>query len=165
MYHTALKGRNTLEVCDGLPGCNSLQVDGHLFVVLADRHYDNKSDARKACLDLDTPTGEFDLAIVDTWPQLTALKAFISSLPMSNDIWLYTGGESGFPNDDPANKWTRTGAAITQNLWNDGEPDNANEMCVVISETYTGLFDAYCSGRPLGPGQDVNTLCEYFSDK
>ncbi len=160
-----LKGRNTLEVCEGLLDWYSLQVDGHLFIVLADRHYDNISDSRKACLDLPTLSGEFDLAIVDSWLEIGELRAFLSSLPGSKDIWLYIGGESGFPKADPANKWTQTKAVIAQNLWYDGEPDNPDELCVVIAETLNGLLDAHCSGRPVGPGQDVNTLCEYFPHK
>ncbi len=159
-----LKGRKTLEVCDGLLGCNSLEVDGHLFVVLADRHYDKISDARSICRSMHTLTGEFDLAIVDTWSKITTLRAFLSGLPNLNDIWLYIGGEAGLGVSDPTNKWTRTGVAITQTLWYWGEPNSPHEMCVLITETYNGLVDSLCTGRHNGPAKDINTLCEYFPD-
>ena len=160
-----LKGRNTLVVCDGLLGCYSLQVDGHLYVILADRHYDNIFDARNTCLDMPTLTGEFDLAIMDTWPKIMALRAFLSGLPNSNDIRLYIGGEAGLEVSDPTNKWTRTGVAITQTLWYWGEPNSPHEMCVLITETYNGLVDSLCTGRHNGPAKDINTLCEYFPGK
>ncbi len=162
-----LKGRNTLDICDGFFRCYSLQFGGYLFVVRAERHYDNVSDARNTCLDMPTLTGEFDLAIVDTWLKITALRGFLSGLPSSNDIWLYTGGEAGLGVSDPANKWTRTGAAIDSALWayhSIQEPNSLGEHCVMITESYNGLIDTRCSGEPGGAGQEISTLCQYFPE-
>ena len=40
-----------------------------------------------------TSMGEFDLAILDTWSKITAVKAFMSTIP-NVDLWVYTGGEA-----------------------------------------------------------------------
>ncbi len=67
--------------CDGLEDCYPLLVDGNVFIIIADKHYSNKTEARNNCLDVHTPTGEFDLAIMDSWTKITAMKAFMSTIP------------------------------------------------------------------------------------
>ena len=149
--------------CDGLEDCYPLLVDGNVFVIIADKHYSNKLEARNACLNMNTPTGEFDLAILDTWAKITAVQDFMSTIPEPNDLWLYVGGEAGIGVEDPANKWTRTGAAIDQDLWYGPEPNVATEHCVMITKNFNGLLGTPCSGQ-IYDGIDSNVLCEYFPD-
>ncbi len=147
--------------CDGLTGCSTLIVNGNVYLTLTSQHYNSKLDARNACLNMPAINGQFDLAIVDNWPKITAVQSFLSTLPIGSNVWAYTGGEAGYGVNDPANKWNRTGTAIDPTLWYTGEPNEALEECVMITENYHGLIDTGCDGHPTG-GQDANTLCEYF---
>ncbi len=146
--------------CNGITGCYSLVLGGNVYVIMADRLYSDKMDAGNACLNMPTSTGKFDLAILDTVEKITAVKAFMSTVPNSGDIWLYIGGEAGVGVDDPANKWTRTGSAIARDLWAASEPNWHQEQCVMVTEVHDGLIDVPCTYF----GKDVNTLCQYFCD-
>ncbi len=154
--------RDVNSQCDGFTDCYTLVVGGNVYLAMTDKHYANKSEARNACLNMPTSSGEFDLAILDSWAKITAVKSFISTIPDPTDVFLYTGGEAGLGVNDTANKWTRTGVPIDQTLWFSGEPNWAHEHCVMIAEIYNGLIDTPCSGD-LG-GHDINTLCEYFPE-
>ncbi len=148
--------------CDGFTDCSTLIVEDNVYLTMTDRHYNSKQEARDACLNMPTPNGEFDLAIVDSWTKINAVKAHISTLPIPSDVWLYTGGECGVGVNDPANKWTRTGVNIAHDLWGPAEPGLASEQCVMITEPHNGLIDTGCSGEPGGAGQQINVLCEFF---
>ncbi len=152
--------------CDGFTECSTLIVDGNVYLTMADKHYNSRTEAEDACRSMPTPNGEFDLAIIDTASKIDAVKTFITALPRTH-VWLYTGGESGVGVNHAANKWTRTGEAIDPDLWNSvgvQEPNNADEHCVMITKTYNGLIDTGCSGEPVGAGHEINTLCEFFPD-
>ncbi len=149
------------EACDKMLGCHSLLFDGNVYFIMIDRHYTNKLDARRACLEMSNAAGEFGLAILDTWDKITAVQSYLSALPINNDIWLYIGGEApGMGAEDPGNIWTRTGATIAGTLWYGIEPNSVGEQCLVITNDKEGLMDAQCSGQI--NGLDVYTLCEYF---
>ena len=153
--------------CNGLADCSTLLMDGNVYLTMTDRHYDSQSEARNTCLSMQTPNGEFDLAIMDSASKIDAVRALITALPISTNVWLYTGGEAGSHVNDPLNKWTRTGADIDPSLWKTQdviEPNLASEHCVMVNEQWWGLFDTTCDGEPGGPGQEINTLCEFFPD-
>ncbi len=82
------------------------------------------------------------------------------SLPLSAPVprWMYIGGEAGYLLGHPDSKWTRTGAAIDDSVWLTGEPNNAGEFCVMVTEIHALLVDTGCSGHI--NSQDIHVLCE-----
>ena len=54
-------------------------IEDNLYLVVKDQHY-TKSEARDMCGDIPAPSGEFDLAIVDTVTKFALVRAFLTTI-------------------------------------------------------------------------------------
>ncbi len=91
-------------------------------------------------------------------------KGMVMPLVGSSSRWWFTGGEAGYAGgvNDPANKWTRTGAPIATGVWLTYEPNGEFEDCVMVTTSHAGLVDTDCSDPSNDPAIDSNPLCQYF---